>query len=1023
MNLAAILIPPSLDAKQALRLRHFGLAALNYALATALVAVAWMFGMLPASAALEVAAVYVALNLGLYVVIRSGFNLRFEDPSLTRFQILAAITVLMYVVYHMDDGRNIALFGCFIMLLFGIFRLNAREFTVVTLYTLAAYAVVINLLMYLRPQAIHDVPGEWLSWLGLAAFLPSFTAIGGHINRLRRKLRESEARFRSLTEMSSDFYWESDAEHRLTARGSASRVSMFQRGAQIGERRWEISYLSPGEAGWQAHRAVFDAHRPFRDFEFSRLGADGTEQHISISGDPVFDASGALKGYRGVGKNISERKAAEAKIVRLTQFYAALSQCGHAIVRCASEEELLQQICRVAVVFGGVKMAWIGIIDPGTRMVRFAARYGDRADEYLQGVEISVDADSPLGRGPTGIAIRENRPFWCRDLRHQPLTAPWHERRARFGWGASASLPLRRGGAAVGVLSLYAGEAGAFDEAVSDLLIEMAADISFALDNFERESRRQGAEEALHESEARFRNLTEMSSDFYWESDAEHRLTDRASADKKLSTVSVFRQGAQIGERRWEIPYLSPDEAGWQAHRAVLDAHRPFRDFELSRLGADGTERHISISGEPKFDGRGRFLGYRGVGKDITEQMRRIDDLRRLRAAMDATIDSIYVTDLATMRFVEVNGAACRRLGYTREQLLELGPQDVLVVDREHLRRLYDEVIAAGEQGTSAETHYVTSDGRRGWTELHRRALSSGSGWLIVTLGRDITERKLAEEALQQKHAKLLQTEQELLSAHEALAEADRLESVGRLAAGVAHEVKNPLAIIRLGTDYLAKQFSQESNQEVLDDIRAAIDRAERVIRDLLDFSRQKPFAPRPSNINEVIDNAVNLTKHEIKRRNIVIIRNRDDLMPPIYADPDRLVQVFINLLSNAAQAIGQDGSIEIVTRSICLSERDLEQAETSLLRIGEPVITIDIRDSGPGISAEHEKKLFEPFFTTKPVGEGSGLGLAVSRSIVIMHRGSISISNRPEGGASALLMFRVDREHLTNEKTNTGSR
>jgi PAS domain S-box-containing protein len=405
--------------------------------------------MLPASAALEVAAAFLALNLGLYVVIRSGFNLRFEDPSLTRFQILAAITVLMYFVYHMDDGRNVALFGCFVVFLFGIFRLSAREFTVVTLYTLAAYAVVINLLMHLRPQAIHDVPREWMTWLGLAVFLPCFTLIGGQINTLRRKLRESEVRFRNLTEMSSDFYWESDAEHRLTQRASAdkklSTVSVFRQGAQVGQRRWEIPYLSPDEAGWQAHRAVLDAHRPFRDFELSRLGADGTERHISISGDPVFDAFGAFKGYRGVGKDISERKAAEAKIVRLTQFYATLSQCSQAIIRCASEEELLQQICRVAVVFGGVKMAWIGFIDPGTRMVRFAARYGDRADEYLQGVEISVDADSPLGRGPTGIAIREDRPFWCQDLRHQPLTAPWHERRAHFGWAASASLPLRRG--------------------------------------------------------------------------------------------------------------------------------------------------------------------------------------------------------------------------------------------------------------------------------------------------------------------------------------------------------------------------------------------------------------------------------------------------------------------------------------------------------------------------------------------------------------------------------------------------
>ncbi len=113
---------------------------------------------------------------------------------------------------------------------------------------------------------------------------------------------------------------------------------------------------------------------------------------------------------------------------------------------------------------------------------------------------------------------------------------------------------------------------------------------------------RKRAEEALRESEARFRALTAMSSDFFWESDAEHRLTARASASKKLSMVSVFQRGAQIGERRWEIPNVSPDAAGWQAHRAVLDAHLPFRDFELSRLGVDGAERHISISGDPVFD-------------------------------------------------------------------------------------------------------------------------------------------------------------------------------------------------------------------------------------------------------------------------------------------------------------------------------------------------------------------------------------------------------------------------------------
>ena len=359
MNLVTVLIPPSLDAKQALRLRRFGLAALSYALAAALVAVAWAFGVLPASIALEVAAAYLVLNLGLYVVIRSGFNLRFADPSLTRFQILAAITVLMYIVYHLDDGRNIALFGCFIVFLFGIFFLNAREFTVVTLYTLAAYAVVINLMMYFRPQAIHDVPLEWMSWLMLAGFLPCFTIVGGQINTLRRKLRESETRFRSLTEMSSDFYWESDAEHRLTqlsSGGKARGVPALQQGALIGKRRWETPYLAPDEAGWQAHRAVLDAHQPFRDFEFSRLGLNGAERHISISGDPVFDVFGGFKGYRGVGTDITARKQAEqalrdsaAKLRLFADNVPAMTVSWDENLRCRFANKVFTEFFGVAV--------------------------------------------------------------------------------------------------------------------------------------------------------------------------------------------------------------------------------------------------------------------------------------------------------------------------------------------------------------------------------------------------------------------------------------------------------------------------------------------------------------------------------------------------------------------------------------------------------------------------------------------------------------------------------------------------
>jgi diguanylate cyclase (GGDEF)-like protein len=312
------LVPSSLDARQAVRLRRFGLAALTYFLCSGLVAVAWAFGVLPGAAVLDVGLAFLATNLVLYVVIRSGFNLRFRDPSLTRFQILVGITLVMYLAYHMDDGREVALFGCFLVYLFGIFRLSSRQFTLITLYTLAAYALVINLLIHLRPEAIHDVRVDLLTWLMFAGFLPCFTFIGGQVNTLKRGLRESEARFRALTEMSSDFYWETDVEHRITARSLAESrtpaASRLWKRVPVGKQRWEVPSLSPDEAGWAAHRAALDAHRSFRCFEVSRRDDDGTVQHVSISGDPVFDADGTFKGYRGVGTDVTPRKRFEEEL-------------------------------------------------------------------------------------------------------------------------------------------------------------------------------------------------------------------------------------------------------------------------------------------------------------------------------------------------------------------------------------------------------------------------------------------------------------------------------------------------------------------------------------------------------------------------------------------------------------------------------------------------------------------------------------------------------------------------------------
>jgi diguanylate cyclase (GGDEF)-like protein/PAS domain S-box-containing protein len=200
-----------------------------------------------------------------------------------------------------------------------------------------------------------------------------------------------------------------------------------------------------------------------------------------------------------LSRDITLRKATQQRLDRTTKLYAALSQCNQAIVRCENESELFSLICKDVVEFGGMKMAWIGQLDEASQLVQPVASFG-AGIEYLGGIEISIDPSDPKGRGPTGTALRENRPYWCQDFQHAPETKAWHERGARFGWGASAALPILCNGKVVGAFTLYASEVNAFDEAAQNLLVEMAMDISYALDRF-----------ALHKektaSEARYQHL------------------------------------------------------------------------------------------------------------------------------------------------------------------------------------------------------------------------------------------------------------------------------------------------------------------------------------------------------------------------------------------------------------------------------------------------------------------------------------------------------------------------------------
>ncbi|MDD2808488.1 EAL domain-containing protein [Rhodoferax sp.] len=324
-----------------------------------------------------------------------------------------------------------------------------------------------------------------------------------------------------------------------------------------------------------------------------------------------------------LSRDVTERKHQALKLARLTQLYAALSQCNQAIVRCTNEAELFPILCRDAVNFGGMKMAWIGVVSP-TGAIEPVASFG-QGIEYVAHLDVCIDAAVPQGRGPVGSAARENKPVWFQDFQHDPATAPWHERAKQFGWGAVASMPLHRKGQVVGVFSVYAAHPHAFDEAAQNLLLEMTMDISFALDHFEDEAQRQTTLRALQDSEERYRTAFVTSPD----SININRLSDGMYLDvnQGFERITGWAHAEVVGKTSQDIN-IWHDMADRQRLVEGLTQHGQVTNLEADFVRQDGSLVHGLMSAAVvRFQDVACILS---ITRDITEKRQTEEKLKQL---------------------------------------------------------------------------------------------------------------------------------------------------------------------------------------------------------------------------------------------------------------------------------------------------------------------------------------------------------------------------------------------------------
>ncbi len=368
-----------------------------------------------------------------------------------------------------------------------------------------------------------------------------------------------------------------------------------------------------------------------------------------------------------------------------------------------------------------------------------------------------------------------------------------------------------------------------------------------------------------------------------------------------------------------------------------------------------------------------------------------------------------------------VNEAAERMLGSAASDILSRVQADWNPPElRQAISRILEEPVDIGFD----ELPLSRPDGSTLPVELRIAPICAREGVEgAVLVMRDLSERRRVEaklhrtsDALRQSHSKLRQAQMQLI-------QAAKLESVGRLAAGVAHEVKNPLAIIQLGLDYLEPVLAHDPvATEVRQDMLHAVSRADTVVRGLLDFSRERPLDLRPHAINEILQESLKLVRHELTQRNIRVETALGDDLPQRRFDADKMQQVFLNLFMNAMHAMEHDGLLRVGSSLAKVDDADLGgHAREVGFAADDQVLRIVIEDSGPGIKPEDLGRLFDPYFTTKRQGEGTGLGLSVTRNIVTLHHGSIDLHNRDAGGARAVLLFKWDEQDSGDKEDPVG--
>lgn len=481
---------------------------------------------------------------------------------------------------------------------------------------------------------------------------------------------------------------------------------------------------------------------------------------------------------------------------------------------------------------------------------------------------------------------------------------------------------------------------------------------------------RKTAQDALLQSEQRFRDITTHLPDWIWEVDQDWKYTySSVGAEKILG----YRADELIGKPIWE---RTPKEDKKALMKVLATARRrpfAFKLYESRRRHRDNHIVHLESSGVPLFDDSGKLTGYRGIHRDVTER-KQLEEFSRYKEIFESVGDPVFIFDFRG-RFLEVNDVAVERFGYPRETILTMRVKSLVVAGQ--IDKLFEsrEQIKIGES-IQFELEILGRNGEPIPFEFHARPVVYRGQPAVLSVGRDLSMRKKLERAL-------VMTE--------------RLSAVGEMASGVAHNFNNVLQMILGAAEAAAAKLASgkiRDAAEAVGRIQEASQRAAEVVRRIKDFThfREDDSETRETSIDVgvLLEEAVQLTEPLWKnlpdsRMYVVNLVRADDCFAR--GKPSEIYEVIVNLIKNGLEAMPQGGTLTI-----------------SVEAVGDKIY-VRISDAGLGIPYENLQRIFEPFFTTKGL-KSSGLGLSSSYGIIKRHHGDIQVTSQVGRGTTFTVML-----------------